>query len=198
MSTRDKHNKIGFETPEGYFDRLADRMIKKSWKAADQIDSAGFQVPDGYFEKLNDRVMQNVQSSGLDQDKLPAEKDAKVVQLITIDHSRSSEQSEKVGKKSIGNLLYEYALPIIGTAAAIVALITINGGEGSPQDASLDSDALSTYVYNLDDYLDPETVDILYDDAIVLDDIDASLDIDDAALMDYLVSEMDMNQILSE
>ncbi len=198
MSNRDKHNKIGFETPAGYFDHLAERLIQKSIEPTNQKASAGFEVPAGYFDKLSDRVMQNVQSSDLDQDKLPEEKDVKVVQLNTTDHSRYSKESVQVEKKSVRKLLYGYALPIIGTAAAIVALITMNGEEGSPQDASLDPDALSTYVYNLDDYLDPETVDILYDEAIVLDDIDTSIDIDDAALMDYLVNEMDMNQILSE
>ncbi len=198
MSNRDKHLDTGFETPEGYFDHLADRLIKKSIESTDQKASAGFQVPDGYFKKLNDRVAHSVQSSSLKHGDEQLNNDPIVIQLDTEDRRNSSEGSSQSQKKSVRKLLSLYALPIVGAAAAVVALFMINGiGDSSP-DTDLSAEALSTYVYNLDDYLDPETVDILYDEAIVLDDIDTSMDIDDAALMDYLVNEMDMNQILSE
>ena len=194
MSTRDKHNKIGFETPAKYFDNLADRLSNQSLESKDEKVTSGFEVPDGYFDGLSDRVMQNVQSSNRDHSDVLKSNDTKVIQMDPVDNSKSSQaQQGSVIKK-----LSEYALPIIGTAAAIVALITMNGINNVPQDTNLDNEALSAYVYGLDDYLDQETIDIMYDEVIVLDDVDPSLQIDDAALMDYLVNEMDMNQILSE
>ena len=46
--------KGGFKVPEGYFERLADRISERL--GPEFPSDAGFRVPEGYFESLTDRV----------------------------------------------------------------------------------------------------------------------------------------------
>ncbi|MGI9546448.1 MAG: hypothetical protein ACR2MM_04365, partial [Flavobacteriaceae bacterium] len=61
----------GFNTPEGYFDKLTDRIMDKIGEESHTMaDKEGFTAPHGYFEDFNEKLKVRMEP-----------KETKVVQL---------------------------------------------------------------------------------------------------------------------
>ena len=53
MYTKDKHDDLGFQVPDGYFETMENKLLA----SLDTNEQAGFKVPDGYFENLESSLM---------------------------------------------------------------------------------------------------------------------------------------------
>ncbi|WP_411031964.1 hypothetical protein [Spongiimicrobium sp. 3-5] len=58
---KNSNNKQGFKTPDGYFDKLTDKILERTSKVGPSLPKKdGFKVPDDYFENLSAKVAQQV------------------------------------------------------------------------------------------------------------------------------------------
>ena len=57
-----KNKETGFSTPDGYFDKLTDRIMDRIGQEADGLSgSGGFKVPEGYFDSLSEKILEKEQ-----------------------------------------------------------------------------------------------------------------------------------------
>jgi hypothetical protein len=173
MSNDKQHNRSGFSVPSGYFDQLTDQVMREV-KLSRQSDSAGFEVPDSYMDQLTDRIMESVQDN-----------DSKVITMHTT--------------KTVSDNT-SWLIPLITAAAIGLLLFSLQGLWGTTPASFeiLEDQEVMDYVMNLETSMDQDAIELLFADNDVIDYINVDTQINDDELMDYLIDEVDLNQMYSE
>ncbi|MGB5983212.1 MAG: hypothetical protein WBG46_13810 [Nonlabens sp.] len=191
------HKHQGFQVPANYFDELTDRVMNKMNEGEkSQKAPPAFKTPPNYFEHLNDRLLQTVENS----DDL----NLRVVYSDNDDFAQGESESvslnaEKNNTVTLAKTMRTYALPLIGVAASLVALFTLSGNRADQNmSTELDDEILAEYVINMEDYMDQEAVEILFAESDFITETTTELNINDDAIIDYLMEEVDLNQIITE
>ncbi|MEP2968383.1 hypothetical protein, partial [Nonlabens ulvanivorans] len=97
-------------------------------------------------------------------------------------------------KSNVTTFLY----PVLAIAAMLVIVLTLNSGNESVDIASVDTSVLEDYLIEESFLYDDATVDILFADNDILDNISLTESVDTDVLYDYLEDEMDLNEIITE
>lgn len=174
MSSDNKNKNTGFEIPSNYFDGMADRMINKVNSQA--RDSSGFKVPDLYFDELTDKVMHCIADEKLE---------TKVINLEP--------------KKEV-QTTPSWVIPLLSVAAIGILFFSLQNlwaGDTASFD-DLGDDEIMNYVMNIEEGMDQEAVDLLFYDNDILDEITIDTQIQDDDLLEYLMEEVDLNQIYTQ
>jgi hypothetical protein len=175
MSNDKENNRSGFKVPAGYFEQLTDKVMSEVEKSR-WSDPAGFRMPEGYMDDLTDQVMRSVQDN------------AKEPQVISMNSTVDSKKTRS------------WLIPVIAAAALGLLLFSLQDtwGTTTPSFEILEDHELMEYVVNLDTSMDQDAIELLFADNDLLDQMSMSTDIKDDELMDYLMDEVDLNQMYTE
>lgn len=169
MKNNITNNDLGFKVPAGYFDTMASRFNPSNDATRNTQHVPGFDVPDGYFESLESRALVNVLAA---TDK----------PVITFNSNKRS-----------------WLGPVLSIAAALVALLTINGLYNSPENidaiATVNDEEMVEYLLKQPMMQEQETIAYLYDNTELPVETTSIESVDDAALMEYLLNQEELNYI---
>lgn len=168
MKKNNIHNKAGFQVPEGYFDQLTERVLENT--CDDQVDDhAGFKTPDDYFSSLEGRIMAHVG------------KETKVLPL----HSSNTKT---------------WLYPLLAVAALFIGFVTIQGmfTKTEVTFADVGDQELTDYIAESNFLQDEESIEILYADNSLLNNIEIEDNITDSELFEYLMEDTTLNQMIRE
>ncbi len=192
-----------FTVPQDYFSSLEDRIVQAVNKEKDNHRDHGFTVPTQYFEQLESRVCQSVDSSskflnkttGAGYDVPPAYFDSLEQRVI--------ENTVEAGGRvvSLDSKMPAWVMPMLAVAAAIVAIIAIDGfwNDNSLSLQDLNDDELELYIVESNFTVDQDAMDILFSNSNAFEDRSfETIPVDNDALLDYLADEVEMNQIIKE
>lgn len=175
MSNNKENKKTGFKVPENYMDQLTDRVMKNVVNAHESND-AGFSVPNGYMDQLTDRILTSVNEHSIAPKVIPMES--------PLDS----------GKKTI------WLAPLIAVAAIGILLFSLRGlwDNTTTSFEILDDQEVMEYVVNLETSMDQDAIELLFVDNDLLDQMSLNTQIKDDELIDYLIDEVDLNQMYTE
>lgn len=168
MNTKDKHNDLGFEVPDGYFESMENKLLA----SLDTKEQAGFKVPDGYFENLESRLLTHTK-----------EVEIKVVALNA--HKRTW----------LAPLLAVAALLVI--VLTINGLYNKNAVETTNL-ASVENDELMEFLLNEPHLEDTATLSYLYAATDLPVQETLVNDVEDEELIEYLMNNVDDNSFLEQ
>lgn len=200
MKKKNTHKDLGFKVPEGYFESAMDRMFDNSLEQGNGKPPS-FSVPEGYFTSLEDRILNHTTTKDLDSAGAVSEMPFAVPQ----DYFENLEKQVllKTVDKPVVQMKRDYpawVIPMLAVAAIFIAVVTINGlwQSNTLSMEDLKSDELAMYLADTDFTADQESMDILYSNPNALNVSTSNRSFDDEALLDYLVEEVDMNQLMEE
>lgn len=157
----------------------------------------GFQVPQDFFKNFEESMLTQL----ILDEKLGKETGFQVPddyfeslekQLLPVRESKVVSLNDRFDYK---NVLY----PILAIAAVLAIIMTMNTGNSGPLDfASLETSELEEYLVDEASLYDESTIEILFADNDMLDNMSFSDGIDDDDLYDYLQEEIELNEIITE
>ncbi len=157
----------------------------------------GFQVPQDFFKNFEESMLTQL----ILDEKLGKETGFQVPddyfeslekQLLPVRESKVVSLNDRFDYK---NVLY----PILAIAAVLAIIMTMNtGNSGSLDFASLETSELEEYLVDEASLYDESTIEILFADNDMLDNMSFSDGIDDDDLYDYLQEEIELNEIITE
>jgi hypothetical protein len=177
MSSDTKNNNPEFQVPPGYFDELTNRVLSNvTSKNTDVIETTGFDVPTDYFENLTHAVMQSIEDS---------ENNTPVISLKA---------------KAGGHNYPSWLIPVLSVAALGILLFSIQNfwANQNPSFDSLGDDEIMDYVMNMEEVMDQEATELLFSDNSILEEITIETGIKDQQLLDFLMEEIDLNQMYTQ
>ncbi len=174
MSSDHKNTNSGFKVPTDYFAGLTDRVLDNLKNP--EVKETGFTVPENYLDTLTDTIITSVNDS---RDEI------RVIPL------KAKAEPQKAPS---------WLVPFISIAAMGILLFSLQSLWETNEDGitALGDEEMMNYVMNLEDGMDQEAVDLLFLDNDILDGITIDTKIQDDQLLDYLIDEVDLNQIYTE
>lgn len=168
MKKNSIHTQIGFKVPDGYFDKLTDRVLENIPNDV-EVEHAGFKIPKDYLGTLEDRIMSQVKE------------ESKVIPL----HTSSSKQ-----------WLYPL-LAIAALFIGIITLNGLFTND-QINFADLEDSEITEYLIDSNFLHDEESIELLFADNSILSEISIEQNITDGELLEYLIEDATLNQIIIE
>ncbi|GAK99455.1 hypothetical protein JCM19314_3500 [Nonlabens ulvanivorans] len=156
----------------------------------------GFQVPQDFFKNFEEDMMTQWNL----EDKLGKETGFEVPDgyFETLEEQLLPVVDDKVRQLPKKSNVTTFLYPVLAIAAMLVIVLTLNSGNESVDIASVDTSVLEDYLIEESFLYDDATVDILFADNDILDNISLTESVDTDVLYDYLEDEMDLNEIITE
>ncbi|MEO9503529.1 MAG: hypothetical protein ABJN73_01660 [Nonlabens ulvanivorans] len=156
----------------------------------------GFQVPQDFFKNFEEDIMTQWNL----EDKLGKETGFEVPDgyFETLEEQLLPVVDDKVRQLPKKSNVTTFLYPVLAIAAMLVIVLTLNSGNESVDIASVDTSVLEDYLIEESFLYDDATVDILFADNDILDNISLTESVDTDVLYDYLEDEMDLNEIITE
>ncbi|KEZ93685.1 hypothetical protein [Nonlabens ulvanivorans] len=156
----------------------------------------GFQVPQDFFKNFEEDMMTQLNL----EDKLGKETGFEVPDgyFETLEEQLLPVVDDKVRQLPKKSNVTTFLYPVLAIAAMLAIVLTLNSGNESVDIASVDTSVLEDYLIEESFLYDDATVDILFADNDILDNISLTESVDTDVLYDYLEDEMDLNEIITE
>ncbi|WP_397303756.1 hypothetical protein [Nonlabens ulvanivorans] len=156
----------------------------------------GFQVPQDFFKNFEEDMMTQWNL----EDKLGKETGFEVPDgyFETLEEQLLPVVDDKVRQLPKKSNVTTFLYPFLAIAAMLAIVLTLNSGNESVDIASVDTSVLEDYLIEESFLYDDATVDILFADNDILDNINLTESVDTDVLYDYLEDEMDLNEIITE
>ncbi|GAK75973.1 hypothetical protein JCM19296_1570 [Nonlabens ulvanivorans] len=156
----------------------------------------GFQVPQDFFKNFEEDMMTQWNL----EDKLGKETGFEVPDgyFETLEEQLLPVVDDKVRQLPKKSNVTAFLYPVLAIAAMLAIVLTLNSGNESVDIASVDTSVLEDYLIEESFLYDDATVDILFADNDILDNINLTESVDTDVLYDYLEDEMDLNEIITE
>ncbi|WP_405352390.1 hypothetical protein [Nonlabens sp. Asnod3-H03] len=156
----------------------------------------GFQVPQDFFKNFEEDMMTQWNL----EDKLGKETGFEVPDgyFETLEERLLPVVDDKVRQLPKKSNVTTFLYPVLAIAAMLAIVLTLNSGNESVDIASVDTSVLEDYLIEESFLYDDATVDILFADNDILDNINLTESVDTDVLYDYLEDEMDLNEIITE
>ncbi|GAL75086.1 hypothetical protein JCM19275_1125 [Nonlabens ulvanivorans] len=156
----------------------------------------GFQVPQDFFKNFEEDMMTQWNL----EDKLGKETGFEVPDgyFETLEEQLLPVVDDKVRQLPKKSNVTTFLYPVLAIAAMLAIVLTLNSGNESVDIASVDTSVLEDYLIEESFLYDDATVDILFADNDILDNISLTESVDTDVLYDYLEDEMDLNEIITE
>ena len=162
------YNELGFKVPDGFFENLEDQLMDYVSLKSQLPSDTGFKVPDGYFDALTDEL------------------------LNTPVHITEETPVKKI------NWWY----PAIAVAAGLAVLFSLNitGESNTTVDfAQLETAEIEEFFMYQQDYEQIESLELLYEDQPdVLEEINIREELSQDVLYNYLLDDLELNEIITE
>tara|TARA_R110002012_G_scaffold283666_2_gene474159 strand:- start:3507 stop:4010 length:504 start_codon:yes stop_codon:yes gene_type:complete len=156
----------------------------------------GFQVPQDFFKNFEENMMTQWNL----EDKLGKETGFEVPDgyFESLEEQLLPVVDDKVRKLPNRSNITTFLYPVLAIAAMLAIVLTLNSGNESVDIASVDTSVLEDYLIEESFLYDDATVDILFADNDILDNINLTESVDTDVLYDYLEEEMELNEIITE
>ncbi|GAK89253.1 hypothetical protein JCM19297_1081 [Nonlabens ulvanivorans] len=156
----------------------------------------GFQVPQDFFKNFEENMMTQWNL----EDKLGKETGFEVPDgyFESLEEQLLPVVDDKVRKLPNRSNITTFLYPVLTIAAMLAIVLTLNSGNKSVDIASVDTSVLEDYLIEESFLYDDATVDILFADNDILDNINLTESVDTDVLYDYLEEEMELNEIITE
>lgn len=161
-------NDLGFKVPDGFFENLEDQLMDQASLKSQLPNDTGFEVPDGYFDTLTDEL-------------LTTEVDIKE-------------------ETPVRNLNWWY--PALAVAAGLAVLFSLNIFDTTTETvdfAQLETAELEVFFSNQSDFEQDESLELLYAyEPELLEEVSIREELPEEELYNYLLEDIDINEIIIE
>ncbi len=225
MKKKKSHIDLGFAVPAGYFKDTMDRKLDQAMQQSSQ-SQASFSVPYHYFDALDERIVQSISTHNKHGYSVPSGYFDQLENQVM--HQVKQDKAAITGKPAgfntpsgyfdhledrvvdkvmeprviqMDSRVPSWVMPMLAVAAAIVALITIDGlwTDTSMSFDDLKDEELELYIAESNFTIDNDAMDILFSDNAALNDTSLEVvPVDNEFLLDYLADEIEMNQMIEE
>ncbi|MBF4985944.1 hypothetical protein FNJ87_16960 [Nonlabens mediterrranea] len=156
----------------------------------------GFQVPQDFFKNFEEDMMTQWNL----EEKLGKDTGFEVPDgyFESLEEQLLPVVDDKVRQLPKKSQVTTFLYPVLAIAAILAVVLTLNTGSDPVDIASVDTSVLEDYLIEESFLYDDATVDILFADNDILDDINLSESVDTDVLYDYLEEEMELNEIITE
>ncbi|PQJ32254.1 hypothetical protein BST92_10095 [Nonlabens arenilitoris] len=156
----------------------------------------GFQVPQDFFKNFEEDMMTQWNL----EEKLGKETGFEVPDgyFESLEEQLIPVVDDKVRHLPKKSNFTTFLYPVLAIAAMLAIVLTFNTGNEPIDIASVETSVLEDYLIEESFLYDDTTVDILFADNDILDDISLTESLDTDVLYDYLEEEMELNEIITE
>lgn len=156
----------------------------------------GFQVPQDFFKNFEEDMMTQWNL----EEKLGKETGFEVPDgyFESLEEELIPAVDDKVRHLPKKSNFTTFLYPVLAIAAMLAIVLTLNTGNETIDIASVETSVLEDYLIEESFLYDDTTVDILFADNDILDDISLTESLDTDVLYDYLEEEMELNEIITE
>lgn len=156
----------------------------------------GFQVPQDFFKNFEEDMMTQWNL----EEKLGKETGFEVPDgyFESLEEQLIPAVDDKVRHLPKKSNFTTFLYPVLAIAAMLAIILILNTGNEPIDIASVETSVLEDYLIEESFLYDDTTVDILFADNDILDDISLTESLDTDVLYDYLEEEMELNEIITE